>query len=199
MNAAFWLIGCATDPLADTVLTVETDTEDTVDTDVVDTDDPGDRFDHTDEIGDPGPPFALVDLNPASATAGQIVSSEALAGHPYGIIFLASQCATVRDVTDDLWTAYQENPGWWDAFPVYGIESDWAYSWDPNSVGPVVEGNALPYLLDTPDTDLWGQYDALNHDFFAVSADGKLEAWLPLYVWPDDYEVFLAYMAERTQ
>lgn len=167
-----------------------------VDSDAPDTDDP---FHPTHELGVKVPAFVLVDLNPASATAGQNVSSETLAGAPYGLIFLSSQCATVRDVTDDLWAHYEATPGLWEAFPVFAVQSSWSFAAAPDGVAFVVDGNALPYLLDTEQTDLWSAYDALNHDFFAVSADGALEAWLPLYVWPGDSEALFSYLADRSQ
>ena len=37
----------------------------------------------------------------------------------------------------------------------------------------------------------------MNHDFFAVSAEGTLDAWLPLYIWPKDVVMFTDYMSER--
>lgn len=187
-----WFVGCAEDPVIDPV-----DTDDVVDTDVADTDVAPDPYDHSDDIGAPATPFALIDLNPASPTAGQTVSTESLAGRPYGLIFLASECLTVREVADDLWAAYAANPTWWDAYPVFAIESSWSFEGAPDGVGPVVDGNALPYLLDTEPTDLWGTYGALNHDFFGISADGKIEVWLPLYAWPGDRATIEGWIATK--
>ena len=43
---------------------------------------------------------------------------------------------------------------------------------------------------------VWAGYGALNHDMLVISADGLLEAWLPLYSWPADMVVFTDYMTE---
>lgn len=149
---------------------------------------------HDHPLGGPVPAFVMVDLNPTSATYGQEISSATLAGRPYGIIFLASQCNTVQAIADDLWAEYAAHPGLWDAFPTYAIEPWWAYARAPEGVPAVTDGNALPYLLDTESADLWQAYDALNHDFFGVTADGTLDAWLAPYEWPADSAALFTYI-----
>ncbi len=148
-------------------------------------------------IGMEVPPFALEDLNPNSATYGQLVSSADLAGKPYSLIFLDSRCPACADVADALWAAYQEHPTWWDSQPTFAVERAAALEKSPESVDDVVDGNGLPYLADTVETDLWMAFLALNHDFFTISPDGKLEVWLELYLWPEDLQKFLDHMTER--
>ena len=141
--------------------------------------------------------FSLEDLNPSSATYGAQVSSQELAGRPYALIFLDSRCVHVPTVADDLWATYSAHPAWFEAMPVFGIESVGAYDIAPERVEDVIDGNDLPYLLDTEEAALWRDYAALNHDWFAISAEGTLEAWLTLYTWPDDLVVLTDYMEER--
>jgi hypothetical protein len=148
-------------------------------------------------IGMAMPAFAFEDLNPNSATYGQTIDSADLLGAPYALIFLDSRCTLCPDVADDLWAAYQAHPTWWDAQPTYGVERVAALETAPESVAAVVEGNGLPYLADTEETNLWLTMKALNHDFFAVSPAGQLDAWLPLYLWPDDQPDFIEHMTDR--
>ncbi|MBW2454154.1 MAG: hypothetical protein JRI68_06575 [Deltaproteobacteria bacterium] len=143
------------------------------------------------------PAFAFEDLNPNSVTYGQTVDSADLLGAPYALIFLDSRCTLCPDVADDIWAAYQAHPTWWDAQPTYGVERAEALATAPETVAAVVEGNGLPYLADTEQTNLWFIMKALNHDFFAVSAEGKLDAWLPLYLWPEDEPKFIQHMTDR--
>lgn len=141
--------------------------------------------------------FALEDLNPSSATYGQLVSSQDLVGVPYALIFLDSRCKACGEVADAMWEAGQEHPSWAEGLPTYAVNSYGAVNGNPDSIEGVVDGNSLPYLADTEATWLWGAYGALNHDFFIVAADGTLEVWMPLYVWPDDLVEYTDYMTAR--
>ncbi len=147
--------------------------------------------------GEAAPSFSLVDLNPSSATYNETISSEDLAGAPYGLVFLDSRCPACADVADDLWTEYEARPGWWGALPTFAVESYSAFETSPSTIDEVVDGNDMPYLIDTEDVLLWQNWEALNHDFFAVSADGTLDVWLPMYTWPDDLEMFVEFMSQR--
>ena len=148
-------------------------------------------------IGMEVPPFALEDLNPTSATYGQIVDSAKLTGEPYALIFLDSRCPECADVADGLWALYQAHPTWWNALPTFAIQRAKAFEMSPGSVTRVVDDNNLPYLLDTEETNLWMAFYALNHDFFAIDADGNLEVWLELYFMPEAMDVFENFMTER--
>ncbi len=148
-------------------------------------------------IGMEMPAFALEDLNPNSTTYGQTIDSADLLGAPYALIFLDSRCTLCPEVADDIWAAYQAHSTWWEAQPTYGVERAAALETAPDSVADVVEGNALPYLADTEETNLWLAMLALNHDFFAVSPEGRLDAWLPLYAWPADQPDFIEHMTDR--
>ncbi len=143
------------------------------------------------------PPFALEDINPTSATFGQVVHGADLAGKPYGLIFLDSRCSGCGDVADGLWAAYQAHPSWFGKQPTFAVERAVALEKSPESVAGVVDGNSLPYLADTEETNLWLAFMALNHDFFSVSADGKLEVWLGLYTVPEDLQQFVDFMTGR--
>jgi hypothetical protein len=151
----------------------------------------------THPLGMVAPPFRLRDLNPASPTYDQDVSSADLNGKPYALVFLDSRCIQCADVADGLWLAYQQHPGWWGAQPTFAIERAKALAQAPDTVAGVVDGNGLPYLADSEETNLWMAFLALNHDFFAISADGTLDAWLPLYDWPEDLAVFVEHMTGR--
>jgi hypothetical protein len=165
-------------------------------------DDPGDTGD-TDEwdqskvLGTQATPFALVDLNPNSATFEQMVSSTDLEGRAYALVFLDSRCLECREVAVDLWGAYQAHPEWWTAMPTYAIERDSILGFGGLTVDYFVDGHAMPYLYDTEELNLWSAYMALNHDFFAVSEEGVVTDWLELYYWPDDFALFTDLMTER--
>ncbi len=148
-------------------------------------------------IGMDVPAFAMEDLNPSSATFGQKIDSSALLGTPFAIIFLDSRCPACADVADDIWTAYQEHASWWGAQPTFAIQRAKAHETAPETTVEVVDGNDLPYLLDVYDNEMWLVMSALNHDFFAFSAEGKLEVWLELYTWPDDKPIFMKHMTDR--
>ena len=148
-------------------------------------------------IGMEVPPFALEDLNPSSATYGQLVDSADLTGEPYALIFLDSRCPECADVADGLWALYQAHPTWWDAQPTFAIQRAKAFEMSPGSVTRVVDDNSLPYLLDVEETNLWMAFLALNHDFFAIGTDGTLEVWLELYFMPEAMDIFEAHMTER--
>lgn len=143
-------------------------------------------------------PFSLLDLNPRSSTYGQMVSDRSLVGRPFALIFLDSRCQTCADVTDDVWTTYQDHLGWWEELPTFAVESIRAAQIAPDSVLEMVTGNALPYLQDTKDAGLWLDYQAVNHDLLGFDASHRLETWLPLYTWPDDLPLFQEWLAERT-
>jgi hypothetical protein len=148
-------------------------------------------------IGMVVPPFALEDLNPTSATYGQVVDSADLAGRPYALIFLDSRCPECGDVADGLWATYEAHPTWWEAQPTFAIQRAKAYEMAPGSVTRIIDDNNLPYLLDVADTNLWMAFYALNHDFFAIGSDGTLEVWLELYFMPEAIDLFEAHMTER--
>ncbi len=148
-------------------------------------------------IGMVVPPFALEDLNPTSATYGEVVDSAGLAGRPYALIFLDSRCPECGDVADALWASYQAHPGWWAAQPTFAIQRAKAYEMAPGSVAGIIDDNDLPYLLDIEETNLWMAFYALNHDFFAIGADGTLEVWLELYFMPEAIDIFETHMTER--
>jgi hypothetical protein len=167
------------------------------------TTDGGTSSSHTETEVDPHPPgmeipaFALEDINPNSATYGQTIDGADLLGTPYALVFLDSRCTSCPDVADGLWQAYQDHPTWWEAQPTFAVQRAKALEVYPESTDAVVENNALPYLADTEETDLWMAMTALNHDFFAVSAEGTLDVWLTLYTWPDDLPKFIDHMTER--
>ena len=147
-------------------------------------------------LGGPVSDFSLTDINPSSATYEQSLSSVDLAGQAYSIIFLDSRCNTCIDVIEDLWSTLGEHPSRSEALPLYAIQSV-AGSESEETVERMIIGHDMPYLQDTAEVGLWQAYEALNHDFFAVSAEGTLDVWLPLYMWPDDLQLYLDYMNER--
>ncbi len=172
-----------TEAEADTDADADTDTDTDTDTD-------------PHEIGRDLPGFALVDINPSSATYGEIVSSEDLDGSTYALIFLDSRCLACGEVVVDLWAEFQEHPAWWEGLPTFAVQSVGGGQ-APETLDNMIEGHDMPYLQDTEDTALWRDYEALNHDLYAVSEEGTLDAWLPLYSWPDDLVVFTDYMTDR--
>lgn len=186
-------IACVEPAPEDSSSEVEADADTDSDSDS-DTDSDADTDPH--EVGRVLPPFALVDLNPSSSTYEQVVDSEQLLGSSFALVFLDSRCLACKDVTADLWAQYEANPGWWELLPTYAIESMGGAA-VPEGIEPMVEGNDMPYLADTEEVLLWQGYKALNHDFYVVSAEGTLEAWLPLYTWPEDLEQFTTYMSLR--
>ena len=147
-------------------------------------------------IGMQVPPFLLEDLNPTSPTFGKFVDSADLAGQPYALIFLDSRCPECGTVADGLWEAYQQHPGWWEAQPLFAVQRAAALEKAPQTVEGVVDGNDVPYLADTEETNLWMAFMALNHDFFAIDANGKIAAWLELYSWPEALAIFTDHMTQ---
>ncbi len=145
-------------------------------------------------IGMEVPHFVLEDLNPSSPTFGQLVDNADLDGKPYNLIFFDSRCPECGTVADGLWAEYLAHPTWWEAQPTFAIQRAAAYEKSPESTEGVVDGNDMPYLLDTLDINLWMVFLALNHDFFAINENGQLATWLELYSWPDDLPKFQAYM-----
>ena len=99
--------------------------------------------------------------------------------------------------SDDIFAALEEHPTWQAALPFFGVESVSAYASAPNTIDAMVEDNDLPYLVDLEENSIWRAYSALNHDMVVISADGLVEAWLPLYTWPEDMAMFNEYMTER--
>ena len=148
-------------------------------------------------IGLQVPPFDLVDINPSSATYGKSINSADLTGTPYALVFLDSRCATCGEVIDDIWKAYQEHPSWWAAQPTYAIQRAGALEKAPETVSQMVDTNDMPYLADTEETNLWIVFTALNHDFFSITAEGKMDVWLTLYDWPVDLPKFISHMTDR--
>lgn len=145
-------------------------------------------------IGMEVPHFALEDLNPSSPTFGQLIDNADLDGKPYNLIFFDSRCPECGTVADGLWEEYLAHPTWWDAQPTFAVQRAAAYEKSPESTEGVVDGNDMPYLLDTPEINLWMVFLALNHDFFAIDENGQLATWLELYSWPDDLPEFQDYM-----
>ncbi len=186
------LLACGADDTTDSApeTTETTETGDSGET--TDTTDTGIFGDH--EVGDPAPPFAYEDINPASASYGQVIRSEDLAGAPYLLIFLDSRCQTCDDVARDIWALYEAHPTWWDCLPAYSVARSRTIADYYNTVEEFLVGHALPYLAETPEPDFWVAWEALNHDFFVVSATGTLDAWLPLYEWPDQLGEYTDYV-----
>jgi predicted small lipoprotein YifL len=141
--------------------------------------------------------FEMEDINPSSPSYGTMVSSEDLAGTAYGLLFMDSRCVGCIDLADDVWALLVEHPQWHSALPIFGVQSFSAYRDAAATIGPMVENNDLPYLVDLEHNSVWAGYEALNHDLIVFSADGLLEAWLPLYSWPEDMEALQAYLEER--
>ena len=173
------------------------DLEDSTDNEVLDALEDVTALDEPHPIGMEVPPFELEDLNPTSATYGQMINSADLAGAPYGLVFLDSRCRACSDVADGLWAEYVKHETWWASQPTFAVERASAMVDSPESVELVVDGNSMPYLADTEEVDLWMAFRALNHDYFAISADGELDVWLELYTWPDDLPLFIDHMTER--
>ena len=152
----------------------------------------------TEDAGEPHPigmnalPFALSDTNPTSASYEQVIDSNDLQGAPYALIFMDSRCLTVPQLADDIWASYAAHPAWADGLPIFALNS--AGGAITGTGVNVTDGNDLPYLVDKEETELWRGYSGLNHDMMVISADGKLEAWLPLYDWPADLQTFEDYM-----
>ena len=197
---ALALLACGDDPVDDTQVPGDTDTDADTDTDTdTDADADADADADTDpkEIGREAVPFAMEDINPSSVSYGTTVSSDDLAGMPYGLIFLDSRCKGCIDVANDVWAALEEHAAWRQGLPTFGVQSWRAYDTAQSTIEPMVEDNDLPYLVDIEEASVWAGYEALNHDMLVISADGLLEAWLPLYSWPDDMVVFTDYMTER--
>lgn len=142
------------------------------------------------------PDFALLDINPSSESYQQTLSSADLVGQAYSVIFLDSRCVTCIDVIEDLWAEQLENPNWAAALPLFAVQSIGGGEMT-DTVQRMVEGHDMPYLQDTEEQGLWGGYQALNHDFFAVSELGMLDVWLPLYIWPQDLSLYREYMQSR--
>ena len=145
-------------------------------------------------IGMEVPHFSLVDLNPSSASFGQMIDNADLDGKPYNLVFFDSRCPECGTVADSLWEEYQLHPTWWVAQPTFAVQRAAAYEKSPESTAGVVDGNSMPYLLDTKEINLWMAFLALNHDFFAIDENGQLSTWLELYSWPDDLPKFQEYM-----
>ncbi len=145
-------------------------------------------------IGMEVPHFALEDLNPTSATYAQLTDNADLDGKPYNLIFFDSRCPECGTVADGLWEEYQLHPTWWDAQPTFAVQRAAAQEKSPESTEGVVDGNSMPYILDTDEINLWMAFLALNHDFFAIDENGQLAVWLELYTWPDDFPKFQEYM-----
>jgi hypothetical protein len=182
------LLACTEPVVEDSVIEADTDTDADADSD---TDTDADTDPH--EIGRPLPPFALEDLNPASASYGRVVSDSDFEAS-YAVIFLDSRCVTCAEVAQDLWDGYEQHPEW--DLPLVAVQSITGGG-DPDAIEHMVGGHGLPYLLDTDEVALWSTYQALNHDFYVVSSEGTLEVWIPLYSWPEDLELFEAYMTDR--
>ena len=147
-------------------------------------------------LGEAVADFALVDINPSSASYKQAIASSDFEGQAYSVIFLDSRCITCIEVIEDLWAELVANPSWEEQLPLFAIQSVGGAEM-PETLERMIEGHDLPYLQDTEDVALWHAYEAMNHDFFAVSAEGNLDAWLPLYVWPDDLTLYQDYMQSR--
>ncbi len=193
------LLGCGDDLADDTQEPGDTQDSGDADTDTdadADTDADSDSDTDPKAIGREAVPFAMEDINPSSPSYGAVVSSVDLEGSPYGLVFLDSRCTGCIDVANDLWATLEEHPGWKQALPVFGVESFRAYDTAQATIDPMVEDNDLPYLVDAEEGGVWAGYGALNHDMLVISADGLLEAWLPLYSWPADMVVFTDYMTE---
>ncbi len=148
-------------------------------------------------IGREAASFVLEDINPSSAYYGQMVDSADLEGQAYALIFLDSRCGTCDEVADDLWAEFEAHPTWFDLLPTFGVQSWAAMASNPETVENQVDGNALPYLEDTEEVFVWAYYDAGNHEFFAISAEGTIDAYFAMYLWPDELSYFTDYMTER--
>ena len=192
------LLACGDDAVDDTQEPADTDTDADADTDT-DTDADADTDADTDpkEIGREAGVWAMEDINPSSPFFGTVVDSQDLAGTPYGLLFMDSRCTGCIDLANDVWAQLVEHPTWQEGLPIYGVQSFSAYATGQKTIEAMVEGNDLPYLVDIEENTMWGYYDALNHDLIVISADATIEAWLPLYVWPEDLVVFTDYMSAR--
>ncbi len=154
-------------------------------------------FEEAHPLGEPVPGFALIDINPSSSSYDQVVDSSNFEGTAYSIIFLDSRCITCIEVIEDMWVELESNPSWKEGLPLYAIQSIGGGETQDKTLDRMIAGHDMPYLQDTEDAGLWWAYEALNHDFFAVSEVGTLDMWLPLYVWPDDLSLYLDYMSQR--
>jgi hypothetical protein len=183
--ALLW--GCGPAPV-DTAPDTDVDTDSDTDSDTEAEVFPG--------VGDPMPGFALEDVNPSSATFGQIIDGADLQGQTYGLIFLDARCTTCVEVADDVYALYGEHPGWWEAEPVFGINGVGGDE-HANLVANMVANNSLPYLQDTAEGSIWGALRSLNHDWYVVGPDGVITHRYELYVWPDDTTIWLEHMVGR--
>jgi hypothetical protein len=189
-------LGCGEEKPEDDTAPPEGDTDTDSDADA-DADSDTDADTDPKAVGREALAFAMEDINPSSASYGAVVESAALAGTPYGLLFMDSRCKACIELADDVWAALVKHPAWQEALPIFGVESFSAWEGAPYTAEGVVENNDLPYLVDLEENSAWAYYNALNHDLIVISGEGAIEAWLPLYTWPDDMVDFEAYMAER--
>ncbi len=193
-----WACGDEPDDTQAPVDTQETDTDTDADADS-DTDADSDSDTDTDPK-DPGMPamaFAMEDINPSSASYGTVIDSTALADSMYALVFLDSRCGGCADVADDLWALMLDKPHWHEALTIFGVQSFSGYANGGDTIEAMVENNDQPYLVDVEENSVWVGYEALNHDMVIIDSDGTVEAWLPLYFWPDDMVLFTDWMTER--
>ena len=199
LSSMFWIaLSCAESNQSDSASPYDASASPGVDTGETTDGSGGGLFgDPKQMIGADAAPFALVDLNPTSATYGLTIDSADYAGMPYAVLFLDSRCLSCVDLIRDVWASYEDHPAWWDAMPTVAIQRAGISAEYAKSVEAMLEGHSMPYLEDTEEFDLWGAYAAINHDFFVVSGDGVVETWLDLYLWPDGLATFEGYMTDR--
>jgi hypothetical protein len=167
-----------------------------VDTSPVDTapEDTAEEEDHP--LGVEVTGFVLADINPSSPSYKEVIDTADMEGRAYSVIFLDSRCITCIEVIEDMWAELVANPSWEEALPLYAVQSVGGEA-ATDTLERMIEGHDLPYLQDTEETALWQAYEALNHDFFAVSSEGTLDAWLALYTWPEDLALYQDFMSKR--
>jgi hypothetical protein len=130
------------------------------------------RHQDVDPVGWPAMDFQLTDLNPYSATSGQVFSLESLSGKVVVLTFMASDCAPCclqGEAARSVVTAVAEEP---DVFFAAVDTRSILHGDDPASIAACVTADGdgtpplvsvWPYLRDNDESQVWNAYCADNY------------------------------------
>jgi len=138
--------------------------------------------------GDPVPcDFTLEDVNPSSATLGQLFTLSDHVGHLVLIYFAYGTCHACADNAAILQQHHDDHPEWDDTVQIWFLECPWCTV----AYDDLVDDYHLPELQDTDEAGVWDTWGAEKGFAYLVHFDGTIYHFDDFFYGESDATAFV--------